>query len=121
MSSDVFLAVASCLAESCSATLAAVARQLRGSCAAVARQLRGSCAAVARQLRGSCAAVARQLRGSCAAVARLLALMLFSWASISLFLEKHAGLLIRARLLQRFAPITAWLILLVVGGGLARW
>jgi len=60
-------------------------------------------------------------RGSCAAVARLLALMLFSWASISLFLEKHAGLLIRARLLQRFAPITAWLILLVVGGGLARW
>ena len=88
MSSDVFLAVASCLAESCSATLAAVARQLRGSCVAVAW---------------------------------LLALMLFSWASISLFLEKHAGLLIRARLLQRFAPITAWLILLVVGGGLARW
>ena len=35
MSSDVFLAVTSCLAESCSATLAAVARQLRGSCAAV--------------------------------------------------------------------------------------
>ena len=88
MSSDVFLAVAGCLAESCSATLAAVARQLRGCCAAVAR---------------------------------LLALMLFSWASISLFRENHAGLLIRARLLQRFAPITAWLILLVVGGGLARW
>ena len=99
MSSDVFLAVASCLAETCSATLAAVARQLRGSCAAVARQL----------------------RGSCAAVARLLALMLFSWASICLFRENHGGLLIRARLLQRFAPITAWLILLVVGGGLARW
>jgi hypothetical protein len=77
MSSDVFLAVASCLAESCSATLAAVAR--------------------------------------------LLALMLFSWASFCLFRENHAGLLIRARLLQRFAPITAWLILLVVGGGLARW
>ena len=99
MSSDVFLAVTSCLAESCSATLAAVARQLRGSCAAVARQL----------------------RGSCAAVARLLALMLFSWASFCLFRENDAGLLIRARLLQRFAPITAWLILLVVGGGLARW